>query len=299
MRKLPNSLLLAGVGLAFACGSDEIPEVDSVPDYPTYVEHIRPFLADHCLLCHGAKPRNGAPSDFRLDVYEDTGKKKGAGSMAEVMADMLERGKMPPTGNGVGPNARKMFRKWADLGAPKEPCVPACEGRSCGDDGCGGSCGGCEGGLSCDDGICVGGCVPSCDGSICGDDGCGGSCGSCQGGFSCEAGDCFPDEETTLGLDDVWEIVSARCLECHGKGEGGLVMGSTPESFYDAVVWEVSHCLDRPYVVPMEPDKSYIVHKVEGRAGICGSRMPYGKTPLRAGQIATVRKWIADGALED
>lgn len=204
---------------------------------------------------------------------------------------------MPPTGDGVGPNARKMFRLWADLGAPETPCTPACEGRSCGDDGCGGSCGSCEGGLSCDEGICVAGCVPSCEDSICGDDGCGGSCGSCQEGYGCEEGDCFPGEETVVDLEAVWEIVRSNCLECHERGEGGLTMGSSPASFREAVVLQVSRCFDRPYVAPGDPDVSYLVRKVEGAAGICGSRMPYGREPLSAGEIAALRKWIADGAL--
>ncbi len=34
---------------------------------------------------------------------------------------------------------------------PDSPCVSACDGKACGDDGCGGSCGGCEDGLACDD----------------------------------------------------------------------------------------------------------------------------------------------------
>lgn len=45
-----------------------------------------------------------------------------------------------------------------DLGGPAPPtyavvgaCLPRCEGRSCGSDGCGGTCGACPGGASCDD----------------------------------------------------------------------------------------------------------------------------------------------------
>ncbi len=90
-----------------------------------------------------------------------------------------------------------------------EACSPACEGRVCGDDGCGGSCGSCSGDdgnvctdLACEEGQCVhlpndkscdGGkgscyegacCTPSCltaEGGLkeCGDNGCGGSCGEC------------------------------------------------------------------------------------------------------------------------
>ena len=40
------------------------------------------------------------------------------------------------------------------------PCVPDCEGRVCGDDGCGGSCGLCDGGCTCSaQGQCQGACI--------------------------------------------------------------------------------------------------------------------------------------------
>lgn len=65
-------------------------------------------------------------------------------------------------------------------------CTPQCGGAACGDDGCGGSCGACPQGLSCQAGACQPGlCVPSCAGRSCGDDGCGGSCGTCDDGDGC------------------------------------------------------------------------------------------------------------------
>jgi hypothetical protein len=42
-------------------------------------------------------------------------------------------------------------------------------------------------------------CTPSCDGRVCGDDTCGGSCGSCGAGETCEAGVCVPDPTGTGG----------------------------------------------------------------------------------------------------
>ena len=42
-------------------------------------------------------------------------------------------------------------------------CKPECEGKQCGDDGCGGVCGACEEGLSCTEmSLCD--CLPDCDG---------------------------------------------------------------------------------------------------------------------------------------
>jgi hypothetical protein len=44
------------------------------------------------------------------------------------------------------------------------------------------------------------------------------------------------------------------------------------------------------------PDASYLVHKIEGAAGITGSRMPLGGAPLDPALIANVRTWIIEGA---
>lgn len=47
------------------------------------------------------------------------------------------------------------------------------------------------------------------------------------------------------------------------------------------------------------PDRSYLVFKIEGRAGSVGgenTRMPLGMSPLSQDQINTIRAWIAAGA---
>jgi hypothetical protein len=74
------------------------------------------------------------------------------------------------------------------IGGSGGGCTPLCTGKQCGDDGCGGSCGSCASGQTCDgSGQCSGGgCTPQCDGMACGDDGCGGSCGSCGDGQTCD-----------------------------------------------------------------------------------------------------------------
>ena len=63
--------------------------------------------------------------------------------------------------------------------------MPDCEGKVCGDDGCGVSCGECTGPQEeCQNGKCV--CQPDCAGKECGPDGCGGNCGQCPSGCECE-----------------------------------------------------------------------------------------------------------------
>jgi Bacterial Ig-like domain len=49
-------------------------------------------------------------------------------------------------------------------------------------------------------------------------------------------------------------------------------------------------------VKPGDPDDSYMVHKIEGLAGIVGNQMPLGETPLPQSTIDAIRQWIANGA---
>jgi len=69
-------------------------------------------------------------------------------------------------------------------------CTPNCEGKECGSNGCGGSCGSCEAGKTkCVNYECIP-CTPNCEGKECGSDDCGGSCGSCLSGEECLEGEC-------------------------------------------------------------------------------------------------------------
>jgi hypothetical protein len=53
-------------------------------------------------------------------------------------------------------------------------------------------------------------------------------------------------------------------------------------------------------VIPGDPDNSYLIHKLEGRPGIVGERMPRGGGPfLSQGQMMVIRRWIELGAAND
>jgi hypothetical protein len=74
-----------------------------------------------------------------------------------------------------------------------QACVANCAGKSCGDDGCGGTCGACAGNTVCNGGACVDPCSPKplvCTWAECGDDNCGGTCGTCADGKACDGGHC-------------------------------------------------------------------------------------------------------------
>lgn len=49
-------------------------------------------------------------------------------------------------------------------------------------------------------------------------------------------------------------------------------------------------------VVPGDPENSYLIHKLEGRSGIVGQRMPISGPFLTPGQIAVIERWIEIGA---
>jgi hypothetical protein len=92
---------------------------------------------------------------------------------------------------GFSVSQAKKHKKHKKHNKKKHPdCTPACTGRDCGADGCGGSCGSCDEGESCQDGACTTNCVPDCAGKACGDNGCGESCGNCAGGRTCVNGTC-------------------------------------------------------------------------------------------------------------
>ncbi len=79
-----------------------------------------------------------------------------------------------------------------------------------------------------------------------------------------------------------------------GSPAGGLNLVTDP---YAALVNVASTGRrDMIRVVPGNPDASYLIHKVEGRSGIAGLRMPFNPPYLTAGQIQVLKRWIEIGA---
>ena len=98
-------------------------------------------------------------------------------------------------------------------------CIAAptctCGGAVCGLDNCGNSCGACQNGQTCQGGHCSGGTTCSCGGALCGFDNCGNACGTCQSGWTCSGGGCIPDTQPqgTGTCSDILDCVVNTCLD--------------------------------------------------------------------------------------
>ena len=126
-------------------------------------------------------------------------------------------------------------------GECKVDCVPNCDGKECGTDGCGGECGlgDCPLGLQCIDGQCQNPCEPDCTGKSCGDDGCAGSCGECDAAESCETDKCVAlCGNGDCGNGEMCETCEEDCGVCPEQCEPGVSSGKTTSGDY-GLVWVV------------------------------------------------------------
>jgi hypothetical protein len=92
----------------------------------------------------------------------------------------------------------------------------------------------------------------------------------------------------------------SACVQCHvpGGAAAGTGLILTEDVAYGNLVNRPSRL--RPgetLVIPGDPDRSYVVRKLEGAPDITGLRMPRTSGPfLTSGQMAVIRRWIELGA---
>jgi hypothetical protein len=172
-----------------SAASDELVPGTCLPE-PASWERVEALLEGSCNGCHSqavtGDARLGAPIGMDFDDEAAVGR-----HAERIMVRAVVEGTMPP-GGALPECSRAMLGEYLE-GVLAGECAPDCEGRACGDDGCGGSCGTCSDEGACDAfGACVDAiCSPNCDRRACGDDGCGGSCGDCGAGTLCDdAGSC-------------------------------------------------------------------------------------------------------------
>lgn len=179
----------------------------------------RIVVEQRCLSCHTdglvGTARHGATAGVDFDTEEDV--RRHADSIRDTA---LIDDAMPPP-HGMALCERATLEHYLNE-LVEAVCLPSCEGKVCGDDGCGASCGECGSGTTCDAGACV--CVPSCTGKECGPNGCGGVCGagSCADGLFCNtltgtcSGECTPDCGARVCGDNG---CGGSCGDC-GDGQG-------------------------------------------------------------------------------
>lgn len=117
---------------------------------------------------------------------------------------------------------------------------------------------------------------------------------------------------------DVVPIFERSCTfgACHGTAGGtnhGVYLGirgggagaRSTDAVYESLVGRKSPVGPMPLVTASAPDKSWLMHKLEGSTcgfekecagGDCGERMPKGGEALAAAELAVIKAWIAQGA---
>jgi len=94
-------------------------------------------------------------------------------------------------------------------------------------------------------------------------------------------------------------VFGAICVDCHVAGGPGSFMplNSADASFQNLVNQPSLEFVGLDRVEPGDPEASYLVHKIEGRSGIVGDRMPPPpQSMLAADEIEAIREWILAGA---
>ena len=99
------------------------------------------------------------------------------------------------------------------------------------------------------------------------------------------------------------QVFGPICSGCH-NGAGTSLPGvqnlTSAAATYAALVNVAS--IEQPNLLrvkPGDPTDSYVIHKIEGLAGITGARMPFGGPYLSTATMDQIESWIAAGAKND
>lgn len=100
-------------------------------------------------------------------------------------------------------------------------------------------------------------------------------------------------EPDTSYAKDVSPILDKHCKSCHVAGQAGYVVSGFELTSYDTLMKGTQY---GPVVLPGDPLTSVLVMLIEGRADPA-LKMPHGNaTSLGPEEIATIRKWVEEGA---
>jgi hypothetical protein len=111
---------MRGIAMKTAALVTAVAACTSAPAAPTWQGDVMPIYASNCVRCHGRPAAFGAPTSFRLDVYEDTPDPdhpgmviRGAGTMSYRAYERVRDGTMPPVFPTVG-DAADVLANWSE-----------------------------------------------------------------------------------------------------------------------------------------------------------------------------------------
>jgi len=92
-------------------------------------------------------------------------------------------------------------------------------------------------------------------------------------------------------------VFTPICSVCHAGGAAPQGLRLDAVNSYSMIVGVPSSEDSSLFRIKAgDPDRSYLVQKIEGHASV-GAQMPFGGPPLPAATIAVIRQWVSDGAL--
>ncbi len=131
------------------------------------------------------------------------------------------------------------------------------------------------------------------------------ACSGADKGKSDDNGSATDAADTAAAQPSYYEaeiapMLQTNCATCHLTGQEAGNMSLIPAKAITSLVnVKSSEAPALIRVVPGDPDKSYLIMKLEGtqdQHGGVGARMPFGAPPLSPDKIAKIRKWISEGA---
>ena len=95
------------------------------------------------------------------------------------------------------------------------------------------------------------------------------------------------------------EVFNPACVLHHGPSDAQAGLDISEGRSFENLVNVASTQVGYDLVTPNDAENSYLIHKLDGRAGIVGGRMPLGSSFLTDDAIDIIKQWINDGALNN
>ncbi len=92
------------------------------------------------------------------------------------------------------------------------------------------------------------------------------------------------------------EVFNPACVAHHGPSDAQAGLDISEGRSFENLVNVPSTQVGLDLVTPNDAENSYLIHKLDGRAGIVGARMPIGGRFLTDEAVAVIEQWINEGA---